>query len=86
MNKSDAKDFCNYEVYEYVGEEYHTICACKDHKTATIIAQVLAQSDEDNDSYYVTSINNPGDLVWGGGWYEQWFKDKSGKLKCVSLM
>ena len=85
MHKSDAADFCNYVVYGYVTKEDGTkeiqdLCACKDYKVAEYFTKMLAWNDKDNDPYYFTGINNPGDLVPGGGWYVSWQKGEDGKL------
>ena len=86
MYKDEAVDFANYEVYEIVGGECHVICVCKEHKMADILTQILASNDKDGDTYYFTSINNPGDLVIGGGWYISYHKGEDGKLHRSSLM
>lgn len=86
MHKSDAVDFANYVVYEIVDKKVHYLCICKESKVAEVIAKTLAYLDVKGDTYYLTGINNPGDLIPGGGWYEAWHKDKeSGKLKHTSL-
>lgn len=88
MRKHEAEEFANYEVYELVGEEkkYHCLCVCKDMDIACAIAKCLASMDKSNDSYYVTSVDVPGTLVWGGGWYYEYHKDENGKLRQSSLM
>ena len=88
MRKYEAEEFANYEVYELVGEEkkYHCLCVCKDMDIACAIAKCLAFMDKSNDSYYVTSVDVPGTLTWGGGWYYEYHKDENGKLRQSSLM
>ena len=86
MNKYDVEEFACYEVYEVVEGKYHCLCVCKEYSVASGIAKMLASIDEEGDSYYVTSVNYPGDFVVGGGWYDSWCKDKeTGKLKQSSL-
>lgn len=86
MYKYEVQDFADYEVYEIVDNKVHILCACKEYEVAKVIAQTLAYLDKNCDTYYVSSINNPGDFVPGGGWYDSWYKDKeTGKLKQSSL-
>ena len=86
MYKSEAIDFANYQVYEVLDDTPHILCVCKEYDVAATIAQTLALLDTSCDTYYLTSVNNPGDFVPGGGWYHSWTKDKeTGKLKSGSL-
>ena len=85
MEKEQVREFANYEVYELVEGKYHRICLCETMEVACNIAKMFASMDPSGDSYYVTSINRPGDLVWGGGWYYE-FYNKDGKVHQSSLM
>ena len=85
MWKHEVEEFADYEVYEIVEGKVHILCACKEYDVARTIACMLAMNDKQGDSYYVTSINHPGDLVPGGGWYDSWRKNSEGKLVRSSL-
>lgn len=88
MKQSEVKDFCEYEVYELIGEkkdEYHCVCVCKEYKIATIIAKLLAMNDPSRDKYYVSNVDIPNTLVPGGGWYDCFQKGEDGKLHQSSL-
>lgn len=69
MTHEQAKQFSRYVVYEMVNEEIAYICLCKDFYVAEKLIRVLAAQDKDNDAYYFTGINEPGDFLPGGGWY-----------------
>ena len=85
MNKYELEKQINYEVYQYLDGKYDFICATKDYAYAKGLAIMLAQRDKDNDSYYVTGINYPGDFVPGGGWYDEFHKNEEGKIVMSSL-
>lgn len=86
MEKSQAEEFANYEVYEVVEEKYHCICLCEDINVAIGIAKILAKADKEGDKYYITNVSKPNTLTWGGGWYYcYWWDKEEGKLKQSSL-
>ena len=76
MKKSQAEEFADYEVYEIVDGKYHCLCLCKEYDVAKSIAKTFARLDPACDTYYVSSVNYPGDFVPGGGWYDSWHWDK----------
>ena len=87
MYKHEVEEYANYEVYEYLYKEKvikHTICICKELIVAKGIAIMLAKKDPTGDSYYLTGINHPGDMIPGGGWYYE-FHQKDGKVLQPSL-
>ena len=85
MYKYEAEEFCDYEVFEIVNEKVHILCACKEYQVAEAIAITLAKADKVHDHYFITGINNPGDLVIGGGWHDEYWTDEDGKLHKSSL-
>ena len=86
MNKHTVEEFADYCVYEILETGVHYLCVTKEYDIAKNIAKTFARLDPKCDTYYVTSVNYPGDFVPGGGWYDSWHKDKiTGKLKQSSL-
>lgn len=84
MKKEKVENWVNYEVYEIVGGERHTLALCTEFKVAEIIAIALAKIDPKGDAYRVTSVNGPNDFVPGGGWYNEYYME-SGVLKQCGL-
>ncbi len=80
MEVKDVKDFCQFEVYEIIGGEVHTICVCKEYNMADLICQVFAEQDPKGDTYSFKPITEPDTFIPGGGWSISYHKDKSGHL------
>ena len=73
MFKHEVEEFANYQVSDKDGK---VICLTHTEKEAEYIAKFFAWNDEDYETYYVTGVNNMGDLVIGGGWYYAWRRDR----------
>ena len=62
-----------FEIYEICKGEKHILAYCNEYVVADIITRLLAENDPKEDSYYFTNVEEPGVVVEGGGWYEEYF-------------
>lgn len=86
MKITEVEDFAIYEVYTVEDNKVVNIAVCKDYTHARFIACVYANNDEDYKAYYVSNVSRANQLVWGGGWYHRFYKNKdTGEIETDSL-
>lgn len=78
MKVEEVKDFCQFQVYEIIDGEIHTICVCKEHSMAVLLCNLLAENDPSCDEYCYTPIVEENTFVPGGGWKVGFHKGKNG--------
>lgn len=81
MDSKELKKFCQYEVFEIVNRDKHTICFCKEYQMAELICTTLAKNDPKSDAYYYSRVPEPGTFVPGGGGYVKYQKNEDGKVE-----
>lgn len=83
MRKKDVEQYAKYEVY-CIGENnsIDVLCLCNESKMAETIAKRLVMgAEKPNIKVYVSGVYYGGEFIYGGGWYDYYWRDENGELK-----